>query len=208
MQKPQDRLRSICEEAMREGLKIDLEDCHYGETTGSCRLIRRPTSYYYFLAGLVRSQRMRHVLEVGTNAGGSIMSISRGINKEDMPESRLVTVDIEHKNQEGFREYPHIERVTGDSLDPEVVKRVKSLFEGSIDLIYIDSVHEYDHTRKNIDAYAEPLNPRYVVLDDIRQCDSMKELWKDLTQDFKDSAFDASYVSIRKGAGFGVIEWR
>jgi len=49
------------------------------------------------------------------------------------------------------------------------------------------------------------LNPRYVLLDDIRQCEDMKRLWSELKATFEDNAFDASEVSIRKGAGFGVI---
>jgi cephalosporin hydroxylase len=193
---------------MAEGLKIDLANCNYGETTGPCPFIKRPTNYYYFLAGLVRSQGMTRILEIGTHFGGSIMSMSRGLNKKDRPQSKLVTVDIEHKNRDGFKEYPHIERITGDSLDEDVIKKVWKYFERPIDLIYIDSIHEYEHTKKNIDIYARKLDPRYIVLDDIRQCDSMAQLWSTLTEKFKGNAFDASDISIRKGAGFGVIKWR
>jgi len=193
---------------MQEGQKIGLAGCNYGETTGPCQFIKRPTNYYYFLAGFVRSQGMTRILEIGTHFGGAIMSMSRGLNKEGMPESKLVTVDIEFKNQDGFKEYSHIERITGDSLSEKVIKKVEECFEGPIDLIYIDSLHEYDHTRKNIDVYAKLFNPRYIALDDIRQCDSMAELWSALTREFKESAFDASDVCIRKGAGFGVIKYR
>ncbi len=193
---------------MREGLKIDLSGCNYGETTGPCRFIKRPTNYYYFLAGLVRSQRMTRILEIGTHFGGSIMSMSRGLNKKDIPKSKLVTVDIERKNRDGFKEYSHIKHVTGNSLDEEVIKKVCECFEVPIDLIYIDSLHEYEHTKKNIEIYAKSLNPRYIALDDIRQCDSMVELWSALTQEFKENTLDVSDITIRKGAGFGVIKWR
>ncbi|MCK4463380.1 MAG: class I SAM-dependent methyltransferase [Candidatus Omnitrophica bacterium] len=198
----------MCERAMREGLKIDLSGCNYGETTGPCRFIKRPTNYYYFLAGLVRSQRMTRILEIGTHFGGSIMSMSRGLNKKDIPKSKLVTVDIERKNRDGFKEYSHIKHVTGNSLDEEVIKKVCECFEVPIDLIYIDSLHEYEHTKKNIEIYAKSLNPRYIALDDIRQCDSMVELWSALTQEFKENTLDVSDITIRKGAGFGVIKWR
>jgi cephalosporin hydroxylase len=211
----QDNLKSVCTLAMQEGQKIDLTGCNYGETTGPCRVLKRPTNYYYFLAGLVRSQRMTRILEIGTHFGGAIMSMSRGLNKENIPQSKLVTVDIEHKNQDGFKEYPHIERITGDSLSRNVIKKVGEHFDKPaasprgepVDLIYIDSLHEYDHTRKNIDIYAKSLNPRYIALDDIRQCDSMVKLWGAITQEFKENAFDASEISIRKGAGFGIIKW-
>ncbi len=201
----QDNLKLICERAMRGGLKIDLSGCNYGETTGCCSFLKRPTNYYYFLAGLVRSRRMTHILEIGTHCGGSIMSMSRGLSKKDLPKSKLVTVDIEHKRQDGFKEYAHIRHIIGDSLDKDVIERVVECFERPIDLIYIDSLHEYDHTKKNIDTYGKRLHPRYIVLDDIRQCDSMRKLWSMLTREFKERAFDASDIAIRKGAGFGVI---
>ena len=203
-----DSLKSICEQAMREGRKIDLAGCNYGKTTGCCSFLNRPTSYYYFLAGLVRSQRMAHILEIGTHFGGSIMSMSRGLNKKDMTRSKLVTVDLERKNKDGFREYSHIERITGDSLDEDVIKKVRERFTRSADLIYIDSLHEYEHVKKNLEIYAKPLDPRYIVLDDIRQCDEMERLWNALKQEFKEDAFDASYITIRNGAGFGIIKWR
>jgi len=193
---------------MKEGLKIDLSGCNYGETTGPCSFLKRPTKYYYFLAGLIRSRGMTHILEIGTHCGGSIMSMDRGLNDKDRPKSKLVTVDIENKNHDGFKEYPDIKRITGDSLNEDTIKKVWECFDRPIDLIYIDSLHEYEHTKKNIEIYAERLNPQYIAIDDIRQCQAMRDLWKTIKNKFKESAFDASNVSIRKGAGFGVIKWR
>lgn len=201
-------LKEICAEAMRVGLSIDLSDCPYGETTGSGYFLNRPTNYYFFLAGFVRSQRFSRILEIGTNYGGSIMSISKGLHKDDIASSRLTTVDITRKNDEGFKKYPHIRRIHGDSLKKDVVEQVVESFDGEIDLLYIDSLHEYDHTKDNINVYAGKLNPRHVILDDIRQCNDMKRLWSELKKSFKNNAFDASHISIRKGAGFGVIKRR
>jgi len=201
-------LKEICEKAMEVGQKIDLSDCPYGETTGPCSFIGRPTNYYFFLAGLVRSQRLTRILEVGTNYGGSIMSISKGLHAGDISSSRLVTLDIVLKNDAGFKGYPHIKRIEGDSLDENVAEKAVGSFNKDIDLLYIDSVHEYGHTKKNLSIYAGRLNPRYVVLDDIRQCDDMIRLWSELKEKFGEDAFDASDISIRKGAGFGVIKWK
>lgn len=189
-------------------MNVDLSDCPYGETTGSCAFVRRPTKYYFFLCGFVRSQRLTRILEIGTNSGGSIMSISKGLREEDIADSRLVTVDIIRKNDEGFKKYPHIRRIDGDSLDEGIAGKAVASFDGEVDLVYIDSLHEYEHTKKNIDIYAGKLNPRYVILDDIRQCDEMRKLWGELKEKFEDEAFDASEISVRKGAGFGVIRWR
>ena len=204
--KPYDQLlKEICEQAMKAGKQADLSDCLYGETTGSCPFINRPTNYYFFLSGFVMTQRLTRILEIGTNCGGSIMSISKGLHEDDIARSQLVTVDIIHKNEEGFKKYPHINRIQGDSLDEEVVKKVVASFDKDIDLLYIDSLHEYEHTKENINIYTDKLNPSYVILDDIRQCDDMKKLWKELEEKFGDSAFDASDISRRKGAGFGII---
>ena len=190
------------------GLTIDLSDCPYGETTGPCSFIKRPTSYYFFLAGFVRLKRLNRILEIGTNSGGSIMSISKGLHEYGIASSQLVTVDIVTKNDEGFKKYPKIKRVHGNSLDGGVIEEVVGHFEKKIDLLYIDSLHEYTHTEKNIDVYGDSLKPRYIILDDIRQCDEMRRLWSELEEKFGDNAFDASDIVIRKGAGFGVIRCR
>ena len=198
-------LKEICEQAMEAGKQIDLSDCVYGETTGSCFFLDRPTNYYFFLSGFVMAQRLTHILEIGTNCGGSIMSISKGLYKDGIACSQLVTVDIARKNEEGFKKYPRINRIQGDSLDEEVVKKITSSFDRDIDLLYIDSLHEYEHTKENINIYTDKLNPSYVILDDIRQCDGMKRLWNELEEKFEDNAFDVSDISRRKGAGFGII---
>lgn len=136
------------------------------------------------------------------------MSISRGLHKDDIARSRLLTVDIVRKNEKGFKKYPHINRIHGDSLDEKVVKKVTASFDRDIDLLYIDSLHEYEHTKENINIYTDKLNPSYVIMDDIRQCDDMKKLWNELKQKFGGNAFDASEISMRKGAGFGIIRNR
>ena len=201
-------LKQICEHAMKRGVSMDLSDCHYGETTGACSFLKRPTNYYFFLAGFVRVERLSSILEVGTNSGGSIMSVSKGLDPRDIATSRIVTVDIIRKNDEGFSRYPNITRIDGDSLDEKVVTKIIGAFDKEIGLLYIDSLHEYEHTKKNMDIYVGKLNPRYVILDDIRQCEDMRKLWGELKEKFGDNAFDASEITIRKGAGFGVIRLR
>jgi len=201
-------LKKICIQAMAVGKTIDLSDCPYGETTGCCSFIKWPTKYYHFLAGFVRLQKLTHILEIGTNYGGSIMSMSKGLGEGDIAKSRLVTIDITRKNEEGFQKYPHIKRIHGDSLEEGISEKAIGMFHRDIDLLYIDSLHEYEHTRRNIDIYAGRLNPRYIILDDIRQCDGMKRLWGELKDEFRHNAFDASEVIVRIGAGFGVIRWK
>ncbi|MFC1577142.1 class I SAM-dependent methyltransferase [Candidatus Omnitrophota bacterium] len=201
-------LKDICERAMRKGRSFDLSDCVYGETNGCCPFINRPTSYYYFLAGLVHAENLSYILEAGTHFGGSIMSMSKGLREGDIPKSMLVTIDITSKNVDGFKKYPHITRVLGDSLSEGVISRACRMFDRSIDLLYIDSLHEYEHAKRNLDVYADPLSARYVILDDIHLTGAMEKFWGELVERFRERAFDASVLVKRRSAGFGVIEWR
>jgi len=193
---------------MEAGQKINLSKYHYGRTGGSCPYIKRPTNYYFFLAGLVRTENLRYILEIGTHFGGSIRSMRKGLNKKYFFGNKLVTVDITDNNISGLKGFPRIHKILGDSLEKKAANRAINCFKKPIDLLYIDSIHEYDHTMSNINIYAPKLDPLYIVLDDIRQCDSMRKLWADLTRKYDDKAYDASEIAIRRGAGFGIIKWR
>ncbi len=202
------KLPDICRAALKEGRKIDLTGCNYGETDGCCRFIARPTRYYYFLAGLVRSQHLTYILEAGTHCGGSIMSMARGIRQRHLKRSRLVTVDVASKNEAALKEYQFIKRVKGDSASEATAEKVASVFDRRIDLFYIDSLHEYGHTMRNIDIYTDKLDPKYIVLDDICLSEPMRRLWREVAGRFGKEAFDLSEMVGRKQAGFGIVRSR
>lgn len=201
-------LDEICRRALEEGRKIDLAGCNYGETDGCCRYVGRPTSYYYFLAGLARTRGLRYVLESGTHCGGSILSIYRGIGEENIGDCRLVTVDIAVKNAEVMDRHPRITRICGDSLNPEIIEKASGSFDGPIDLLYIDSLHEYAHTKECMDAYSRRLDPEFIVLDDIRLSGEMARLWREIEERFGPSALDISEMVSRRKAGFGIVRCR
>ncbi|MFH1996120.1 MAG: class I SAM-dependent methyltransferase [Candidatus Omnitrophota bacterium] len=201
-------LKDLCGRASTTGKTFDLSDCVYGETDGCCAFVNRPTAYYFFLAGLVRVERCSYILETGTHYGGSIMAMAKGLHADDVPVSTLVTVDITFKNEEGFKKYPRITRIRGDALSGTVRDDVSARFDRPIDLLYIDSLHEYDHTKKTIDAYARSLDPKYLILDDIHLSGPMEKLWAELAGSFGERSFDASELARRRSAGFGVIRWR
>jgi cephalosporin hydroxylase len=198
-------LAAVCETAMREGRRIDLTGC-YHEITGP--YAHRPCNYYPLLAGLARTQRMSQILDIGTRYGGSILSVSRGRGAGLTGEAVLVTVDTIRHDEELGR-HPEIIRVQGDSIDPSTVGQVVRHFRPPIDLVYLDAIHTYEHTRANIAAYAVPLAPAFLVLDDIHLNASMKRLWAELCEHFGDRAYDASELTGRGfDCGFGVIRWR
>jgi len=156
-------LADICKQAMKEGQKIDLSGCVYGKPKDT----DKPSNYYYFLAGLVKTQRLTNILDLGTKNGGSIMSMSRGIHGQGRVRNRLVTVDIEYLNKEKLEKYPNIQRIQGDVLSKRVLKKTVESFDREIDLMFIDTLHEYKHVQRIITLYANKLKPKYIIFDDI-----------------------------------------
>jgi len=201
-----DTIENVCEQAMTEGQKIDLTDCYYGKPHWDGPFVSSPYAYYFFLAGFVKVQKLSQILEIGTHFGGSILSMNRGMSKQDGSGNRLVTVDITCENKEAFKPYPRIKRIQGDSLDPKTLTEIATSFKGPIDLLFIDAVHECSHVKRNISIYANLLSPKYIILDDIHLNDSMRELWKEVQKEFKDRAFDVTSISGRgEDVGFGII---
>ena len=195
----------VCAAAMREGRRIDLTGCFY-EVTGPYAYL--PCNYYPLLAGLARTQHMTQALDIGTRYGGSILSVHKGMATDPAREPVLVTVDtVHHDAPPGWA--PEIVRVLGDSIHPGTVREVIRHFRPPIDMIYLDAIHTYEHTQANIAAYAIPLAPAVLVLDDIHLNPSMKRLWAELRASCGDRAYDASALTGRgENCGFGVIWWR
>lgn len=203
-----DNLNNICARAVIEGQKINLDGCCYGPSSIDGSLSGKPEPYYYFLAGLIRSGRFTHVFEIGTHYGGSIMSISRGLRDEEIGKSKVLTIDLTYGNESGFKEFPHIKRMQGDALSKKMIKKVRGYFERDIDLLFIDSSHEYDHVKLCIAIYANMLRPKYIILDDIFLNGSMKKLWLEITEEFGEKALDISQIRGRDAeVGFGIIDW-
>ncbi len=198
-------LKIICEQAMSEGQAIDFSDCIYGEPHWKGEFINKPVNYYFFLAGLVRFQRLTYILDLGTPFGGSIMSMSKGLYKEDASKSRLVTVDTTYKNSEGFKKYPQIKIIKGDILNKGIAEKIVESFDRNIDLLFIDSNHNYGHVKAILSIYGKRLHPKYVVLDDILLNNSMRRLWNELVRKIKHNVFDATEKVKRENVGIGIL---
>ncbi len=205
---PLKSLQDICEQAMSTGQIIDLKGCFYGPWHSQEGFNVNPENYYFFLAGLVRSQKWTHILEIGTHWGGSILAMNKGLCGEETQKDKLVTVDITNNNEKALKGYPHIIRIQGDALSKATIRKVFNNFTRDIDFLYIDSIHEYGHVAACIANYANKLHPKYIVLHDIHINESMKKIWSRLQEDFKDTAFDATEISrSEKAVGLGIIAW-
>lgn len=198
-------LQEICEDAARVGREIDLTGCDYGPHKTSNQYIKHQP-YYYFLAGFVRSQGVKKILEIGTNYGGSMLAMIRGANAESTTLD-LVTIDkIDIAGPELLKQ-TSVARIVGDSLAGETSAAVQKQITGPIDLLFIDSKHSYEHATGNFRIYSTMLQPRFVIFDDIRFNEEMAKVWAELSERFDAQAYDASEIARRKD-GFGVLRLR
>jgi cephalosporin hydroxylase len=191
-------VKELCEGAYKLGEEMDLADVHYGPHSRTKRYYET-TGYYPLLAGLAKKIGAKSALDIGTHFGGSARALLAG-----MPGGHVVTVDVKQRNAGALRQIEGLMMVTGDSIDPDTVRRVTALLASTIDILYIDSFHNYEHTMKNISLYSS-LSPKFVVMDDIIINDSMKEAWAELSANHP--TFDATALCTRN-CGFGVVDLR
>ncbi|MBN1871290.1 MAG: class I SAM-dependent methyltransferase [Candidatus Omnitrophica bacterium] len=199
-------LNAICKKAVGEGLRIDLSGCQYEEPSYPMRP-KGVCDYYCFLAGLVRSERLTSIVEIGTGYGGSIKAISTGLHPDDRSSSALITVDIEQKNKAGFVGFSHIKRITGDALNRDVIHKVSEYTGGSVDILFIDANHTYLQMRRYIAVYANRFKPRFVVIDDIHFSWFTDILWKELELNLGENALDITDLLLRGKTGIGIVYW-
>ena len=196
-------LRTVDLSAAHEaGQQIDLSACRYRSDVAA------PTPpRYRFMAGLVRTTGATRVLEIGTFHGGATMAMASGVDPAVDPQAvQIVTVDVVRHNDAGFADFPTIHRVIADSLARSTVDRVVDLFDDHIDLLFVDSGHDYRQAFENVAVYGNRLKPRFVLLDDIRLNRSMARMWSDLADLVRGDAHDVSAIAGRESAGYGLVE--
>ena len=180
------------------GRTLDLSGCVYGPPHWEGGFCNVGGGYYELLAGLVRMHGFTRVCELGTHYGGATSALARGFAGA----GRLVTVDVTALENPALVD-ARIERVQGDVFAARVVDDVAGRFDGPVDLLFVDIVHGYHQTKRALGLYANRLRPRLVVLDDIRLNGGMRALWAELAA--RHACVDASEITDRGGAGFGVL---
>jgi hypothetical protein len=204
-------LRDFIIQAWTTGKDIDLSNIGYGPAhwTGGEKFVASPSPYYFFLAGLVRSQRCTRIFEVGTHYGGSTLAMMHGIADSD--KAKIVTVDVTDLNP-ALRGVTSIKKIVGDANTEYVIKKSLSYFdEEPIDLIFIDADHQFLPTITNLGLYSTLLRPRMIVIDDIVINDSMRTMWNVLRATYGAEAVNCVDVipEIRSSAcGFGLLRLR
>ena len=111
------------------------------------------------------------IVETGVAHGGSLVyyaSLCKAIGK-----GRVIGIDIEIRphNRKAIEEHEMFSLITlieGDSIDPEIVKQVRSLIEpGKTVLVVLDSCHTKQHVLNELEAYHSLVTPgSYIVATD------------------------------------------
>lgn len=109
----------------------------------------------------IRKHNVKSYLEIGSKHGGSFWRISTSLPKG----SRVVSVDLPHGDTSFKESEPNLKAcveelkrrgydahlILGDSTEPEIVEKARSL--GPYDLVFIDANHTEAYVRKDWDNY-------------------------------------------------------
>ncbi|MEW6320282.1 MAG: class I SAM-dependent methyltransferase [Acidobacteriota bacterium] len=179
-------------EAQRAGATVDID-------------LPSPNDYQRFLAGLVRHFAWSRVLEIGTEFGRSGLSIVSGLGPRL---ETFVTVDLADRAPV-LDGRPGVHRVIGDAGDPVIIRRVLDHFRRApIDMLFVDSGHDYQLTLAHFASYAALLRPKLVAFDDIVLNEEMARFWSDLRATAGPDAVNACDIdpTVRSAdCGFGLL---
>lgn len=117
----------------------------------------------------VQELRPQRVLEIGTANGGSLLPITR----LSAPDAHVISVDL-HRGEFGggypawriplYKSFPRttqrLDLLRGDSHDPRIFNRVRSLLRGQpLDLLFIDGDHTFEGVRQDFEMYGPLVRP-------------------------------------------------
>lgn len=134
-----------------------------------------PTERYNrFLYEFTKRYQPELVVETGTDRGRSAAHFALG-----NPKGSVLTIDIDSacsENADSLR-IGNIIAVTADSL-----LFADKVTDASVDVIFLDSLHTYDHASSELRAYVRKLKPTGIVFfDDICLDAGMSQFWMEVS---------------------------
>lgn len=136
-----------------------------------------PSVYYRYLGLLLQKLTPKVFVELGTDGGGCARTVAR-MN----PDAKIITIDLVSLKQAQLaaQTTPNMECVLGDSV--KTAKTIGAKHRGQISLLFVDTVHEYDHALAEFTAWREYLAPGAVVCFDDLYREGLDRLWADLPE--------------------------
>jgi predicted O-methyltransferase YrrM len=155
-------------------------------------------NYYFYLRNLVSQLRPRNVLELGTSIGRSGLFMMLALP----PESKFTTIEMGswmRGDLAPFFDDNRLRIVYGSDVDNAVYSPLELK---DVDLLFIDTVHEIEHVKKEWSIYSKVLSPgALVVMDDIHLNDGMSTFWDSIPYEKMDVGLDVHL------SGFGMFRF-
>jgi cephalosporin hydroxylase len=112
----------------------------------------------FVIQELIYKVKPDYIIETGTGLGGS--SVFYASILELMYHGQVVTIDIDHTKHQLSLCYnagvvARINRITGNSIDPDIVKEVSIFANNKRCLVILDSWHSYDHVLEEMKLYSQ-----------------------------------------------------
>jgi predicted O-methyltransferase YrrM len=160
-----------------------------------------PSPYYRFLKILAQNLQPRLSVELGVSGGGGSFHLAIG-----WPQGKVIGVDLAYDHPQNinyiFGRCPNFEFWQGDS-----VKSAGKIYQehGPVDLLFIDTVHEYGQAWAELEAYRPYLSEQAVIcLDDLFRPEMIvTDFWGSLPG--PKVRIDQLHDGAESGGGFGII---
>ncbi len=158
-----------------------------------------PSPYYRFLKILTHNLEPRLSVELGVCGGGGSFHLAIG-----WPQGKVVGVDTQYDHPDNIgwmiKKCPNFEFWLNGSIEA-----AGAIYQehGEVDILFLDSIHTFDHSTAELKAYRPYLSDRAIVLfDDLLRPD-MVGLWESLPG-YK-LRMDTLHDGAESGGGFGAI---
>ena len=159
------------------------------------------------LAGIINITQANRILEIGTHQG-STMSICRGLTNQET--GRILTLDTTNFGKTKFSGHPIIRAHQSNANTQAAYEICKAEFGDKIDILFIDSFHEFWTSYLHVQIYVNALNPTLMLIDDITLNEDMRQLWDIIVKRYGDNnCVNASFIipNFRPIAGFGIVRF-
>lgn len=158
-----------------------------------------PSPYYRFMRILAQNLQPKLSVELGVCGGGGSFHLAIG-----WPQGKVVGVDLAYDHPENLNfiisHCPNFEFWQDDST-----QSAGGIYQeyGEIDILFLDSVHTFEHTTAELKAYQPYLSNRAVVLFDDLFRPEMVGLWESLPS--PKLRMDTLHDGAVEGGGFGIL---
>lgn len=169
------------------------------------------------LLNLLDQHKPQHLLEVGTNRGGTLYLFARVASHE----AKLLSMDLHLQHPELLssfaRQKQQVELIEGDSTKSNTVEQVKRIFPTGIDFLFLDGDHSYTGIKSDFENYAPMVKPGgLIAFHDIVEDNETRygvvtggwaggvpRFWQKIKQDYENVEFVKDYA--QDGLGIGVL---